>query len=54
MGGARSTYSIEESCIQESLVGKPDWNRPLGRSRLRWKSNIKIDVKEWTEEQGLD
>jgi hypothetical protein len=46
MGGVCSTYSKEESCIQESLVGKPDWKSPLGRSRLRWKSNIKIDVKE--------
>jgi len=45
VGGASSTYSREESCIQESLVGKPDWNSPLGRFSLRWKSNIKIDVK---------
>jgi hypothetical protein len=46
IGGACSTYSREESRIQESLVGKPDWKRRLGRPRLRWNGNIKIDVKE--------
>jgi hypothetical protein len=28
------------------LVGRPDGKRPLGRSRLNWENNIKIDVKE--------
>jgi hypothetical protein len=27
-------------------VGKPEENRPLGRPRLRWKDNIKIDLQE--------
>jgi hypothetical protein len=26
------------------LVGRPEGKRPLGRSRLRWKDNIKMDV----------
>jgi len=27
-------------------VGKPEGKRPLGRSRLTWEDNIKIDVQE--------
>jgi hypothetical protein len=28
------------------LVGKPEGRKPLGRSRCRWKDNIKTDPKE--------
>ena len=28
------------------LVGKPEGKRPLGRPRLRWEGNIKMDLKE--------
>jgi len=28
------------------LVGKPEGNSPLGRSRLRWEYNIKTDPQE--------
>jgi hypothetical protein len=28
------------------LVGKPEGNRPLGRSRRRWVDNIKMDLRE--------
>ena len=28
------------------LVGKPEGNRPLGRSRRRWADNIKMDLQE--------
>jgi hypothetical protein len=38
------------------LVGKPNGKRPLGRPRLRWDDNIKMDLQEvgyggmnWTE-----
>jgi hypothetical protein len=27
-----------------SLVGKPEWKRPLGRSVRRWEDNIKMDL----------
>jgi hypothetical protein len=27
------------------LVGKPDGKRPLGRSRRKWMSNIKMDLR---------
>jgi len=28
------------------LVGKPEAKRPLGRPRLRWEDNIKMDLQE--------
>jgi len=43
--GAFSTYAGEQMCIQV-LVGKPDGKRPLGRLRLRWEDNIKLDLQE--------
>jgi hypothetical protein len=27
-------------------VGKPEGKRPLGRSRLRWEDNIKVDLQK--------
>ena len=36
MGQARGVYRV--------LVGKPEGKRPLGRSRLRWEDNIKMDL----------
>jgi hypothetical protein len=38
MGGKRNAYRI--------LVGKPEERRPLGRPRLRWVGNIKMDPRE--------
>ena len=28
------------------LVAKPEGKRPLGRARLRWEDNIKMDLQE--------
>ena len=28
------------------LVGKPEGKRPLGRPRLRWEDNIKMELQE--------
>ena len=28
------------------LVEKPEGKRPLGRPRLRWEDNIKMDIQE--------
>ena len=30
----------------EVLVGKPEGRRPLGRPKLRWEDNIKMDLQE--------
>jgi hypothetical protein len=28
------------------LVGRPEGRRPLGRPRIRWEDNIKMDLQE--------
>jgi len=38
MGERRGVYGV--------LVGKPEGKRPLGRPRLRWEDNIKMDLEE--------
>jgi len=32
--------------VYRVLVGKSEGKRPLGRPRLRWKDNIKMDLQE--------
>jgi hypothetical protein len=32
--------------VHRVLVGKPEERRPLGRPRLRWEDNIKMDLQE--------
>jgi hypothetical protein len=46
MGERRGAYRV--------LVGKPEGRRPLGRSRHRWKDNIKMDLQEMLWGHGLD
>ena len=36
----------ERRVVYRVLVGKPEGRRPLGRTRRRWKDNIKMDVQE--------
>jgi len=38
MGEGRVVYGV--------LVRKPEGKRPLGRPRLRWEDNIKMDLQE--------
>jgi hypothetical protein len=45
MGGACSADG-EERGAYKVLVGKPERMRPLGRSRRRWKDNIRMDIQE--------
>ena len=54
MDGACSTMG-ERRGVYRILVGKPEGERPLGRSRHRWKDNIKIGLHEveWRAWSGL-
>jgi hypothetical protein len=36
----------EERGVYRVLVGKPEGKRPLGRSRLRWKANIRMVLQK--------
>jgi hypothetical protein len=38
MGKVRAVYGV--------LVGKPEGRRPLGRPKLRWEDNIRMDLQE--------
>jgi len=38
MGQRRGVYRV--------LVGKPEAMRPLGRPKLKWEDNIKIDLQK--------
>jgi len=45
MGGACSAYGgMRDVC--RVLVGKTEGKRHLGRTRRRWKNNIKMDLQE--------
>ena len=46
MGRRRGVYRV--------LVGKPEGNRPVGRTRHRWEDNIKTDLKEMRGGCGLN
>jgi hypothetical protein len=36
----------ERRGVDRVLVGKPEGKRPLGRPRLRWEDNIKMDIQK--------
>ena len=40
------TRIVERKGVYRVLVGKHDRKRPLGRPRLRWEDNIKMDLQE--------
>jgi hypothetical protein len=44
MGRACSTYEKDRRAAYKILVAKPGGKRPLGRSRHRWETNMKIDL----------
>ena len=35
------------------VVGKSEWKIPLGRPRLKWEDNIKMDLQE-VRRRGMD
>jgi hypothetical protein len=45
MGGACSAVG-EGTGVYKVLVGKPEGKRPLGKPRLRWEDNIKVNLQE--------
>jgi hypothetical protein len=45
MGGTCSTNGEKRSAYR-ILVGKSEGNRPIGRPRLRWEDNVKMDLRE--------
>jgi hypothetical protein len=45
MGEGRNMYRV--------LVGKPEGERPLGRSRCRWEDGIKMDLREFGWGRGV-
>jgi hypothetical protein len=45
IGGACSTYG-EGRGVYRVLVRKPEGKRLLGRPRLRWEDNIRVDLQE--------
>jgi len=47
MGWAGHVASMgEDRGVHRVLVGKPEGKRPLGRPRLRWEDNIKMNLQE--------
>ena len=38
--------------VHKVLVGKPEGKRQLGRPRLRWDDNIKMDLQKWKRVVG--
>jgi hypothetical protein len=45
MGGVCSTNGEKRNACR-LLVGKPERKRPVGRPRLRWVDNIRMDLGE--------
>jgi hypothetical protein len=45
MGGACGAHGEVRGAYNIS-VGRPEGRRPLGRTRHRWKDNIKMDLRE--------
>ena len=39
-------FTRDRTVVHRVLVGKPEGKSPLGRPRLRWEDNIKIDLQE--------
>jgi hypothetical protein len=42
-----------ETCVQ-SLLGRPEGKKPLGRPSLRWEDSIKMDLQEVRCGEGME
>jgi hypothetical protein len=45
VGGICGTHGEEEKRLQV-LIERPQWKRPLARTRRRWEDNIKMNLRE--------
>jgi hypothetical protein len=45
VGGTCGTHG-EGTGVYRVLVGRPEGKRPLGRRKLRWEDNIKMNLRE--------
>ena len=53
MGMSCSRHLVADKCVK-TLMGKPEGKRSLGRRRLRWEDNIKMDIQDFGLGHGLD
>jgi hypothetical protein len=44
--GGHVAHTVERRGAYRVLVSRPEGKRPLGRTRRRWKGNIKMDLQE--------
>jgi hypothetical protein len=40
------SHAWERRKLYNILVRKPEWKRPLGRTRCKWDDEIKMDLRE--------
>ena len=45
MGRECTAYGRIQICLR-GLVGRPERKGPLGRPRIRWENNIKMDLRK--------
>ena len=43
--------NIKGRGVHSVLMGKPEGKRPMGRPRLRWEDNIKMDLLELAQDR---
>jgi hypothetical protein len=46
MGGVSSTNGEKRNAYRV-LAGNPAGKRPLGRPKMRWVDNVKMDLEKW-------
>ena len=54
MRSAAPVAVMKEIYVYNTLVGKSEEKRQLGRSRLKWKDNIKMCLQKIGRRRGLD
>jgi hypothetical protein len=53
-GQKKPTPGFDPQTFQPVLVGKSERKRQLGRPRLRWEGNIRIDIQPIEWRSGVD